>query len=259
MLGLGAAAKIYPAVLLPVLAIVAVRHRGVREAIFVAGSALAAAAAVLLPFSIASFSGTWRSLQVQFTGGLQIESLASSVLVIGSHLAGKVSEFTTQGAGGGLIRIDLVGPGVAATTIAMNLLLPCALCLLWLSLARSTRDPREDLLRYAAGTVATVLVLGTVLSPQYVVWLIPLVPLVGGRRGAAAVVFFAAAAGLTNVWIPDHYFEYQEELAAGPVSILLARNLVLIVLALVLLLPGRTSAEPEPGRARFGVNRSGVA
>ena len=108
---------------------------------------------------------------------------------------------------------------------------------LWVSLARSTRDPRDDLLRYAAGTVATVLVLGTVLSPQYVVWLIPLVPLVSGARGGAAVLFFVVAAALTNVWIPEKYFEYQEGLGAGPTSFLLARNLALLATAAVLLLP----------------------
>ena len=70
--------------------------------------------------------------------------------------------------------------------------------LVWVSLVRSRRDPREDLLRYAAATVATILVLGTVLSPQYVVWLIPLVPLVAGGRGTAAILFFVAAAVLTN-------------------------------------------------------------
>ena len=245
MLGLGAAAKIYPAILVPVLVIVAVRQRGVREAVFVAGAAVGAVAAVLIPFSLASFSGTFRSLRVQFTGGLQIESLASSLIVTASHAGERLSalrlpqpsDFSTQGAGGGLIRIDLIGPGVGATTAVMNVLLPVALCVLWAGLARSRGDAHEDLLRYAAGTVATVLVLGTVLSPQYVVWLIPLIPLVGGRRGTGAMLCFIVAAGLTNIWIPDKYFAYQEGLGAGPASILLVRNFALLAVALVLLLP----------------------
>jgi hypothetical protein len=239
VLGLGAAAKIYPALLLPVLVIVAVRRRGVREGVFVAASAVGALVAVLVPFSIASFSGTWRSLRIQFTGGLQIESLASSLLVIASHVADEASDFTTRGAGGGLIRTNLDGPGVGVTTTVLDVLVPAALCLLWVNLARSKRDAREDLLRYAAGSLATVLVLGTVLSPQYVVWLIPLVPLVGGGRGTAAILLFVVAAVLTNVWIPDRYFEYQQHLEAGPASILLARNLALLAIALVLLLPRR--------------------
>jgi hypothetical protein len=241
MLGLGAAAKIYPAVLLPVLVIVAVRRRGVREGVFVFASTVGAVCAVLMPFLVASFSGTWRSLRIQFTGGLQIESLASSLLVIASHVADKASNLTTHGAGGGLIRTNLSGPGVGVTTIVLNVLAPAVLCLLWVRLARSKRDAREDLLRYAAGSLATVLVLGTVLSPQYVVWLIPLVPLVGGGRGTAAILLFVLAAVLTNVWIPERYFEYQGNLAAGPASILLARNLALLAVALVLLLRDGTS------------------
>jgi Glycosyltransferase family 87 len=240
LLGLGAAAKIYPLLLVPVFAIVACRQRGFREAMVVAGAGVAALVAVLAPFLALSPSGTLRSLRVQFTGGLQIESLASSVLVILSHVD-KVADYTTQGAGGGLIRIDLAGPGVGVAIFVTGVLLAAALCLAWVNLARSMGDAREDLLRYAAGTVSVLLVLGTVLSPQYMVWLIPLVPLVHGARGTAAILLFVVAAALTNVWIPDRYFEYQEDLSGGPAALLLARNLSLLALALVLLLPHRTS------------------
>jgi Glycosyltransferase family 87 len=230
--GIGAAAKIYPALLLPVLALVALRQRGVREALAVAGTSIAVAAAVFLPFAVMDPAGTWESVRSQFPGGLQIESLASSVLVTVGDGA-----FTTHGAGGGLIRIDLGGPGVGATTILMNVLLAAALCLLWVGLLRSRRDAREDLVRLAAGAVATLLVLGTVLSPQYLIWLIPLVPLVGGRRGTAAALLFVVAAALTNVWIPDRYFEYQGELSPESAALLLVRNVTLLALALVLLIP----------------------
>jgi Glycosyltransferase family 87 len=237
LLGLGAAAKIYPFLLVPVFAIVACRRSGFREAMVVAGAGVGALVMVLAPFLVLSPSGTLRSLRVQFTGGLQIESLASSVLVILSHLVGKVADYTTQGAGGGLIRIDLAGPGVGVAIFVTGLLLAATLCLAWVSLARSMGDAREDLLLYAAGTVSVLLVLGTVLSPQYMVWLIPLVPLVHGARGTVAILLFVVAAALTNAWIPDRYFEYQEDLSAGPASLLLARNLSLLALALVLLLP----------------------
>jgi hypothetical protein len=118
-------------------------------------------------------------------------------------------------------------------------LLAAALSVLWISTARSRHDPREDLLRYAAATVAILLVLGTVLSPQYIVWLIPLVPLVGGRRGTAAMLLFIVAAALTKIWIPDQYFEFQDSLLAGQGSLLLARNLALLAIALALVLPAK--------------------
>ena len=243
MLGLGAAAKIYPALLIPVLAIVAFRQRGRTEALWVVGIALAAAVVVVLPFAVASPGDTWDSLQVQFRGGLQIEALASSVLVLASHAADgmDVRSFglVAQGAGGGLIRFDLGGPGVAFVKATMNVLLVAVMCCLWVGLWRSRLDLGEELLRFAAATVAAALALGTILSPQYVAWLLPVVPLVAGRRGAAAVVAFAVAAYLTNVWIPERYFDYQADLEVGPTSLLLARNLALFTVLLALLLPAR--------------------
>lgn len=247
MLGLGAATKLYPALLLPVLVIVVVRQRGPREAILVIATALAAVVAVFLPFAIASPSGTWESLRIQFRTGLQIETVASSILVMTGHAAQTLTAldfpFTTRWAEHGLARVDLVGAGhilglgVDATRIALNVLLAAAMCLLWAGLARSRSDVREDLLRYAAATVAVALVLGTVLSAQFVIWLLPLVVLVGGRRGVAAILCFVAAAVLTHVWFPDRYFPFQESLDAGGAAILLARNLALVATAIVLLLP----------------------
>jgi Glycosyltransferase family 87 len=240
LLGLGAAAKLYPALFLPVLAVAALRLRGIREAVACALSALAVAAAVFVPFAVASLTGTWDSLRLQFQSGLQIESLASSVLVLSGHVLGSPSpsELTTQGAGGGLIRIDLAGPGVATAETVMHVLVVVVVAAIWVGLLRSKRDPRDDLALYAAATLASVLVLGTVLSPQYLVWLLPLVPLVGGWRGAVAILAFAVALVLTDVWIPDTYLEYQDDLGAGPASLLLARNLALLAIPVALLAPG---------------------
>jgi hypothetical protein len=127
------------------------------------------------------------------------------------------------------------------------------------SLSRSRGDAREDLLRYSAATVTIVLVLGTILSPQYVVWLIPLIPLVGGRSGTLAILFFVVAAALTNVWIPDGYFEYQDGLPAGPASLLLARNLALLATGIALLWPvflswRRRRHRPEEAASRAPEN-----
>jgi hypothetical protein len=131
----------------------------------------------------------------------------------------------------------------------MNVLLVAGLCALWAALARSRGDLHEDLLRYSAATVAAALVLGTVLSPQYLSWLIPLVPLVGGQSGAAASLCFVAAAVLTRVWYPDGYFDSQDELEVAPGAILFTRNLALVAMTLDLILPaGWPIPSPPAGR-----------
>ena len=245
-LGLGSVAKLYPVLLIPVLAIAVARHRGLREAGLVTAIAVVSAAAVVLPFALASAQGTWRAIRIQFEGGLQIESLGSAVLVMASLISRKLDALglngftlTDRAAEHGLSRGVLVGPGTDATATVLNLILAAALISLWVSLARSTGEVREDLVRYAAGAVATAVALGSVLSPQYLIWLVPLIPLVGGRRGVTATLALVVAALLTHLWFPWGYFKYARGLELGPTTLLLVRNLALLAIPVVLLLPPR--------------------
>ena len=55
-------------------------------------------------------------------------------------------------------------------------------------------------------TVVAFVAFGKVLSPQFLVWLLPLVPLVAGRRGAAAAALLVLACALTRLWFPGDYW-----------------------------------------------------
>ena len=76
------------------------------------------------------------------------------------------------------------------------------------SRSRAGRRRAQRLLRYAAACVCAFVAFDKVLSPQYLLWLIPLVPLVRGTRGAAATGLLTAACVLTQVWFPQRYFDY---------------------------------------------------
>ena len=127
---------------------------------------------------------------------------------------------------------------------------------LWVAVARSRGDPREDLVGFSAAVVACALVFSSVLSPQYLIWLIPLVPLVGGRRGAAATVLLAGAAILTNVWFPSGYQRYENGLGDGPAALLLARNLLVVATALVLVWPRPKTTSPATATPLSATNPS---
>ena len=78
------------------------------------------------------------------------------------------------------------------------------------------------------------------LSPQYLIWLVPLVPLVRGRRGVAALVALTAALVLTQVWFPFRYWAYVGKFHLA--GVVLARDLVLVALVAVLAWPARVRA-----------------
>jgi glucose dehydrogenase len=103
-----------------------------------------------------------------------------------------------------------------------------------------------------AVSVAGFLAFTKVLSPQYVVWLIPLVPF----GGAAAALLLVAALVLAQSW----YFHYHDLWAVGPqVWTLFARNLVLVALFVVLSvrLAGRRATRLS--RTRVASRGSGAA
>ena len=80
---------------------------------------------------------------------------------------------------------------------------------------------------------------GKVLSPQFLIWLIPVIPLVRGRRGLTAAGLLGAALVLTQLWFPYRYWQLALHFGTLQSWLVLARDLVLVALLLVLLLPLR--------------------
>jgi hypothetical protein len=236
-LGLGIAAKAFPAVLLPPALAYVWRTRGRREALLCLGAAAAVVAVVVVPFLALAPHGVWASIVRQTTRPLQIESLGAAVLLAAHHLGGLGltldSSRGSQNLGGTLP--DAVGSAASAV-------LALALVAIWVAAARGPATP-ERLVRYSAASLVAFVALGKVLSPQFLIWLLPLVPLVRGRRGVAASALLGLALLLTQVWFPIRYFDLVA-FEAFPSWVLLARDLVLVALLVVLTAPAR-----EPARS----------
>jgi hypothetical protein len=243
LLGLAIAAKGYPLVLVPLFATDVARRRGIHESAMSAGILLLAVGAVVAPFLALAPHGLWASLDGQANRPLQIESLAASALLVAHQLAGlPLTEVSSHGSD------NLAGklPGTLATL--QSLLAVATLALLWISYARASSD-RDRLLRYLAATVCAFIALDRVLSPQYLIWLMALVPLVRGRRGTLASILLVASMLLTQLWFPRHYMELAYGFAPRESWLVAARDLCLLALLLVLVLPHR------PGRrtSRYAV------
>jgi Glycosyltransferase family 87 len=231
LLGLAVTAKVYPAVLAPLFVAYVWRRRGPREAAFAAAIGLGVASAIFAPFVALAPGGVWDTVVRQTTRPLQIESLGSAVLIAAHHLFGLGLRVETshgsQNLGGSLP--DAVGAAESAVVLA-------GLLALWLWFARRPRS-RETLVRASAAAVCLFVAFGKVLSPQYLIWLIPLVPLVRGRRGVVAGGLFAAALLLTQLWFPRHYWNLVFGFGGYESALVLARDVVLVALVGVLVWP----------------------
>ena len=238
-LGLGIAAKVFPAVLIPPAFAYVWRTRGRREALLCLGGAAAVVAVVILPFLALAPHGVWDSVVRQATRPLQIESLASAVL-LAAHQVGGLA-ITMESSRGSQ---NLSGSLPDALGTASSALLVVALLGIWAAAARGPATP-ERLVRFSAASVVAFVSLGKVLSPQFLIWLIPLVPLVRGRRGLAASGLLGLALLLTQLWFPIRYWDLVA-FEAVPSWIVLARDLALLALLAVLVFPtGRERGQPR--------------
>jgi Glycosyltransferase family 87 len=241
VLGLAFVAKIYPVVLMPLVLTYLWRREGRKTALFGAGAFLSVSLAVVLPFLALSPDGLWESVSGQASRPLQLESLGASVLLVAHQISGlTVVVWPSHGSD------NLWGSTPDALAKAQSVLQVLVLIGLWIAFARGPADTGR-LFRFSAAAVCAFIILGKVLSPQYLVWLLPLVPLVRGRRGLAAGALLLLAMALTQVWFPYRYLDLAFGLDPLASWLVLARDLSLIVLLGLLVWPIRQAGPPIEG------------
>ena len=140
---------------------------------------------------------------------------------------------------------NLAGSLPRALGAGESALLVVALLGIWWAAARGPATP-ERLVRYSAASVTAFVAFDKVLSPQFMIWLLPLVPLVAGRRGLVASALLGLALVLTQLWFPIRYWDLALHFAAFPSWLVVTRDLTLLALLVVLLVRER---EPAPVRS----------
>jgi hypothetical protein len=236
-LGAAVAVKLYPGVLVPVAVAYVWRRKGRREALVCLGLLAAVVLLVFLPFAVLAPEGVARSIGRQLSRPLQIESLGSGLFLAAHHLFGLDVEMRS---GHGSQNLYATGTGAAAILLSLGQIA----VLVWIWLRRP--ETTAELVRWSAAALVAFVALGKVLSPQFLVWLVPLVPLVAGRRGVQASTLLAAALVLTQLWFPSRYWDLARELDPLPSTLVLARDLVLVALLVVLVKGTRR----EPARSQ---------
>ena len=238
LLALAVAAKVYPLALLP-LALIETWERGGKDAL---RRALAWFVGVLvlvhLPFAILGPGGLRFSYWEQLKRGLEVESLGGGILLV-LHRLGLYSVTLRDEAPGSR---DAVGSVAQAVAIVSSLAVVVAvLYVAWVYL----NGGRDRLLASAAAVTAFV-AFGKVLSPQYLTWLVPLVPATGLAACGVLVGALLLTRGEWDRFVTPHGTTQQW----GDVLSwwILARDLVLVALFALLVLKLRAGARSQSRR-----------
>jgi glycosyl transferase family 87 len=246
VLGLAVAAKLYPVVLVPVAGIWIWRRSGRRKALVSLAVFAAVVAVCFLPFLALSPHGLWESITRQSDRPLQLESLGAGVLLMLHQVAGVgITMDSSHGSQ------NLAGGGPDAIAALQSALQIVVLVGVWVWFARGPME-RDRLVRAFAATVCAFIAFGKVFSPQFLIWLVPLVPLVRGRRGLFAGAILALALVLTQLWFPFRYWDLALHFAALPSWLVFVRDLVMLGLLATLLWPFRARPGTVPRHVQSG-------
>jgi hypothetical protein len=232
-LGAAIAVKLYPIVLLPLVVVYVARRAGRRTAVAVSGIALGVVVIAYAPFLYLSVEGVRHSVEAQLLRPLQVESLGGSLLAAFHTVFG--FQFPYQE-----IYYDFPfhsARSVARASAGIGLIV---LVGLWIGFARSRADtPR--LIRFSAATLAAFIGFGKVFSPQYLLWIIPLVALVPRKRGLYAIGELGLASLITALVFPRHFTQLAH-LARQPLAAIIVRDLLILALVATLAWPTRDAS-----------------
>ena len=228
---LGAAIKLWPALLLP---LTWADRRGRRRALAV--GVLSTAAVLVASIAAAGTARLTSPLTYQRDRGLQIESVAATGPLLARLTDPAVSIFwSTWNA------YEFAGPGVTeALRLADVLFLAGGVALVALFVRWFARGADLDAVAYLALFAIVAFMVGSkALSPQYLLWLAAPAAVVLGRLDSLPTRLDAVAAALTASWVgvlvaltayvyPLHYDDILNAAALRPVEVLAARNVLLV-------------------------------
>ncbi|MCL5883433.1 MAG: DUF2029 domain-containing protein [Actinobacteria bacterium] len=242
LLGVGIMTKIIPVLIAPIFLISHFRRRQYNQMISGPALMLVAALAIAIPFLIAAPEGLANAFLYHVERPLQLESTWSTPLLLMAKYSGySVSIMNSYGS-------HNVFSSLSNTLAVLSG--PVTILVILFSYGVYWRRSRGDgplqwdssqVIRFAALTIAIFIFGGKVFSPQFLIWLLPLIPLIKGRDRGLITGLFAAVLLLTQWEFPARYWELYL-LQKQMVVEVAARNVLLGLLVVVLLVStGRQS------------------
>ncbi|MBI2830217.1 MAG: hypothetical protein HYX81_03565 [Chloroflexi bacterium] len=237
VLAVGTMTKLYPAILAPLFLLHNVYQKQYRRLPGNLATYAAISLIVAVPFVLLAGARFWDSFAYHFQRGLQLESTYSSILLLGWRLGSAAPEL--QFAFGGW---NLASPAAATLSQLSPFFLLVFLALVYwryYPVQKATAGQETShlgltsMINSSFLAILAFLITGKVLSPQFIIWLFPLVPVVTGRARCWTWGAFIPIALMTYYIFPTHYLQLVD-LNQTVVSILILRNALLVALFFLL-------------------------
>lgn len=235
-LGLGTAAKLYPIVLLPIFFLFCIMENRKSAGLKLAGGFCVALGLSFLPFAAVSPTAMLSFLKYHQMRGLEIESVPAGLILL-AHVWGLTSANVVVNYGAD----HIVSPSAPSVVRCLPLIFAGLYgIVLWKAWLRFRNEGKlgqiesATLLTYTIAALTAFILANKVFSPQYMIWLLPFVPLLRPRPALSLLTVFV----LTTIIFPCN-FSSLCSLAPGAIYLVNLRNgvLVLFFSMLVLRLP----------------------
>lgn len=226
VLGFGVVSKLYPGVLVPVFAVAKLFERNVRQAALVIGGAAIAVLVVMAETFLVAGNAAFSFLTYQQDRGVEIESVSGGIALLMSVL-GQARATIGWGFGSWQVSSPIIG-SLAVPQLVLNAILISGLLVAgWISFNRDVRNfgriQPATLIRYSLATLLVLILVDKVLSPQYLVWLLPFAALLQARQS----VLLLAVVALTTLVYP---LSFGSLVSIDPAAVLVLnlRNILLL-------------------------------
>jgi hypothetical protein len=246
-LGTAIMSKLYPLAMLPALTIGQIRGGRLRPAIVLVVVTIATAALIALPLFLVAGSPAFAFLEIALARGVQVESVPGAIALLAGVLGGPDARIFH---GFGTFQVD--SPLVPILLSIWTLLTVVMIASLGLAIwrrygldvdAAGGLTPTSHITHLLAALMVA-LVASRILSPQYLIWVVPFVAMTSRPK---ALVFWVACL-LTTFVYPLNYFEQFLNKQTYTVVAVNARNAILVGFMIWVIAPDLKSALGELAR-----------
>jgi len=248
LLALGTMIKIFPVIIVPILALYLLRRKDHFKLLKGGLAFTATLVAICLPCMLINIDGFVDSFTYHSERGLQAESTYASILLLG-HTWDITTIETGLVAESGSWEILSSTADFLASISPLIVLFSLALvyCVYsrreWIDSSHAEGKSHSRFVTFSLLAIIVFMLSNKVFSPQYIIWLYPLVPLISGRWRVFSWAIYAAVALMTtyifsyhyDYIFSDHYLDLVYDLDSVTIYVLALRNILLFLMIITLL------------------------